>query len=51
MILGLDPSGLTFRVLTLLLSTLICSGSRTTVVEGSAHLILFLVYVVLIVSP
>jgi len=51
MILGLDPSGVTLLVLTLLLSTLTFSGPRTTVLEGSVHLILFLVYVVLIFSP
>ena len=50
-ILGLDPSGMTLLVLTLLLSTLTFSGPRTTVLEGSVHLILFFVYIVLIFSP
>jgi Ca2+:H+ antiporter len=51
MILGLDPTGMTLLVLTLLLSTLTFSGPRTTVLEGSVHLVLFLVYIVLIFSP
>ncbi|MGA7215718.1 MAG: hypothetical protein WBX20_16060 [Terrimicrobiaceae bacterium] len=46
MILGLDPTGMTLLVLTLLLSTLTFSGPRTTVLEGSVHLVLFLVYIV-----
>jgi Ca2+:H+ antiporter len=50
-ILGLDPTGMTLLVLTLLLSTLTFSGPRTTVLEGSVHLTLFLVYIVLIFSP
>jgi Ca2+:H+ antiporter len=51
MILGLDPSSVALLVLTLLLSTLTFSGPRTTVLEGSVHLVLFLVYIVLIFSP
>jgi hypothetical protein len=51
MILGLDPSSVTLLVLTLLLSTLTFSGPRTTVLEGSVHLVLFLVYIILIFSP
>jgi len=50
-ILGLDPSSVTLLLLTLLLSTLTFSGARTTVLEGSVHLVLFLVYIVLIFSP
>jgi Ca2+:H+ antiporter len=50
-ILGLDPTGVTLLVLTLLLSTLTFSGPRTTVLEGAVHLVLFLVYIVLIFSP
>jgi Ca2+:H+ antiporter len=50
-ILGLDPTGMTLLVLTLLLSTLTFSGPRTTVLEGSVHLVRFLVYIVLIFSP
>ena len=51
MILGLDPTGMTLLVLTLILSTLTFSGPRTTVLEGAVHLVVFLVYVVLIFSP
>jgi len=51
MILGLDPSSVTLLLLTLLLSILTFSGPRTTVLEGSVHLVLFLVYIVLIFSP
>ena len=51
MILGPDPSSVTLLLLTLLLSTLTFSGPRTTVLEGSVHLVLFLVYIVLIFSP
>ena len=51
MVLGLDPTGMTLLVLTLLLSTLTFSGPRTTVLEGSVHLVVFLVYIVLIFSP
>ena len=51
MILGLDPTGMILLVLTLLLSMLTFSGPRTTVLEGSVHLVVFLVYIVLIFSP
>jgi Ca2+:H+ antiporter len=51
MILSLDPTGMTLLILTLLLCTLTFSGPRTTVLEGSVHLVLFLVYIVLIFSP
>ena len=51
MVLGLDPTGMTLLALTLILSTLTFSGSRTTVLEGSVHLVVVLVYVVLIFSP
>jgi Ca2+:H+ antiporter len=50
-ILGLDPAEVTLLALSLVLSTLTFSGSRTTVLEGAVHLVLFLVYVVLIFSP
>jgi Ca2+:H+ antiporter len=50
-VLGLDPTGTTLLALTLLLSTLTFSGPRTTVLEGTVHLVVFLVYIVLIFSP
>ena len=37
--------------MTLLLSTLTFSGPRTAVLEGSVHLVVFLVYIILIFSP
>jgi Ca2+:H+ antiporter len=51
MVLGLDPTGIALLVLTLVLCTLTFSGSRTTVLEGTVHLVVFLVYIVLIFSP
>jgi Ca2+:H+ antiporter len=51
MVLGLDPTGVTLLALTLVLSTLTFSGPRTTVLEGTVHLVVFLVYIVLIFSP
>jgi Ca2+:H+ antiporter len=51
MVLGLDPTGVTLLALTLVLSTLTFSGPRTTVLEGTVHLVVFLVYIILIFSP
>jgi Ca2+:H+ antiporter len=51
MVLGLDPIGIALLTLTLVLCTLTFSGSRTTVLEGTVHLVVFLVYLVLIFSP
>jgi Ca2+:H+ antiporter len=51
MVLGLDPAGMTLLVLTLVLSILTFSGPRTTVLAGTVHLVVFLVYIVLIFSP
>jgi Ca2+:H+ antiporter len=50
-ILGLHPAEVTLLALSLVLSTLTFSGSRTTVLEGAVHLVLFFVYLVLIFSP
>ncbi len=50
-VLGLDPTGMTLLALTLVLSMLTFSGPRTTVLEGTVHLVVFLVYIVLIFSP
>ena len=49
-ILGLDLAEVTLLALTLVLSTITFSGSRTTV-QGAVHLVLFFVYLVLIFSP
>ena len=43
-VLGLDPTGITLLALTLALSTLTFSGSRTSVLAGMVHLIVFLAY-------
>jgi Ca2+:H+ antiporter len=51
MVLGLDPTGMTLLALTLVLSTLTFSGPRTTVLEGTVHLVVFFVYIILIFSP
>ena len=51
MILDLNATDMTLLSLTLVLSILTFSGSRTTVLEGSVHLVVFLVYIVLIFSP
>jgi Ca2+:H+ antiporter len=50
-ILGLNSAEVTLLALTLVLSTIIFSGARTTVLEGAVHLVLYFVYVVLIFSP
>jgi Ca2+:H+ antiporter len=50
-VLGLDLADVTLLALTLVLSTITFSGSRTTVLQGAVHLVLFFVYVVLIFSP
>jgi Ca2+:H+ antiporter len=50
-LLGLYPTGIVLLALTLLLSVVTFSGSRTTVLKGAVHLLVFFVYVVLIFSP
>jgi Ca2+:H+ antiporter len=50
-ILGLNSTETTLLAVTLALSMVTFSGSRTTVLEGAVHLVLFLVYIVLIFSP
>lgn len=50
-VLGLSPTELTLLAVTLAVSTLTFSVSRTTVLEGAVHLVLFFVYMVLIFSP
>jgi Ca2+:H+ antiporter len=49
--LGLSPAEMTLLAVTLALSLLTFSGSRTTVLQGAVHLVLFFVYIVLIFSP
>ena len=48
LVLGLSPANMVLLVLTLLLSMLTFSGTRTTLLEGAMHLMIFFVYVSLI---
>lgn len=48
LVLGLAPANMVLLVLTLLLSMLTFSGTRTTLLEGAMHLMVFFVYVSLI---
>lgn len=50
-ILGLSATEMTLLVITLLLSTLTFSNRRTTLLEGSVHLVVFFVYIVLVFNP
>jgi Ca2+:H+ antiporter len=50
-VLGIDPAGIVLLAVTLALSIITFCGSRTTVLEGAVHLVMFLVYLVLIFSP
>lgn len=50
-VLGLKPTEMTLLAVTLVLATLTFSGTRTTVLEGAVHLVLFFVYLTLIFSP
>jgi Ca2+:H+ antiporter len=49
--LGLTSAQMTLLAVTLALSMITFSGSRTTVLEGAVHLVLFFFYIVLIFSP
>jgi len=46
-ILGLDPANVTLLALTLVLTTITLSSSRTNVLLGAVHLVVFLAYVML----
>lgn len=50
-ILGVSPANMVLLTVTLILSTLTFSGTRTTMLEGAVHLSLFFVFLVLIFSP
>ena len=50
-LLGVDAAGIVVIALTLLLSVVTFSGTRTTVLQGAVHLLVFFVYIVLIFSP
>jgi Ca2+:H+ antiporter len=47
-ILGLNQANMTLLVLTLVLSTLTFGSSRTNVLQGAVHLLLFFAYLMLI---
>ncbi|RYZ61625.1 MAG: calcium:proton antiporter, partial [Proteobacteria bacterium] len=50
-VLGLRPTEMTLLVVTLILSTLTFSNRRTTLLEGSVHFVVFMVYLVLVFNP
>ena len=50
-VLGLSPANMVLLTLTLFLSTLTFSGTRTTALNGAMHFGVFLVYLTLIFSP
>lgn len=50
-IMGVVPSEVVLLALTLMLAALTFSGPRTTLLEGAAHLIVFVMYLVLMFSP
>jgi Ca2+:H+ antiporter len=50
-VLGLSGANMVILAMTLLLSTLTFTGTRTTMLEGAVHLSVFFVFVVLVFSP
>ncbi|AMJ62070.1 calcium:proton antiporter [Bosea sp. PAMC 26642] len=50
-VLGLSGTNMIILAMTLLLSTLTFTGTRTTMLEGAVHLSVFFVFVVLVFSP
>jgi len=50
-VLGVSPANTVLLAVTLMLSTLTFSGTRTTMLEGAVHLTMFLVFMVLVFSP
>lgn len=50
-VLGLSSANMVLLSITLILSALTFSGSRTTMLEGAVHLSLFAVFLVLVFSP
>ena len=49
--LGLDEVQTVLLILTLFVSALTFGGARTNVLQGTVHLLLFIVYFALIFSP
>lgn len=50
-VLGLSSTNMVLLAMTLMLSTLTFSGTRTTMLEGAVHLGVFFVFLVLVFSP
>lgn len=50
-VLGLSGANMVILAMTLLLSTLTFTGTRTTMLEGAVHLSVFFVFLVLVFSP
>ena len=50
-VLGLSGANMIILAMTLLLSTLTFTGTRTTMLEGAVHLSVFFVFLVLVLSP
>ncbi|MBN9522511.1 calcium:proton antiporter [bacterium] len=50
-VMGVVPAEVILLALTLVMSLLTFSGPRTTLLEGAAHLAIFVVYIVLMFSP
>ncbi|WNJ94104.1 calcium:proton antiporter [Bosea sp. 685] len=50
-VLGLSGTNMVILAMTLLLSTLTFTGTRTTMLEGAVHLAVFFVFLVLVFSP
>ena len=49
--IGLSGANMIILAMTLLLSTLTFTGTRTTMLEGAVHLSVFFVFLVLVFSP
>ncbi|RXJ87025.1 calcium:proton antiporter, partial [Malaciobacter molluscorum] len=50
-VLGLSSTNMVILSMTLFLSTLTFTGTRTTMLEGAVHLSVFFVFLVLVFSP
>jgi Ca2+:H+ antiporter len=50
-VLGLDPAEMVMLVLTLALSVMTFGGTRTSVLQGAVHLVVFFIYLILIFDP
>jgi len=50
-VLGLDPAEMVLLILTMALSVMTFGGTRTSVLQGAVHLVVFFVYLILIFDP